>query len=61
MAKAIAITFKEIKTRYNTEDACQSELFHLRFPEGFTCSVRGCQEYYTIRGRNTFRCHSCWH
>lgn len=61
MAQAAAITFKEFRTRYDTEDACRAELFHLRFPDGFVCPVCGCREYYPIKGRNTFQCRSCRH
>ncbi len=45
MAKAAAISFKEFRVRYSTEDACREELFRLRFPDGFVCPVCGCQEY----------------
>ena len=31
MAKAAAISFKEFRTRYNTEAACREELFRQRF------------------------------
>ena len=41
MDQAAAITFKEFRTRYNTEDACRTELFHLRFSDGFVCTVCG--------------------
>lgn len=50
MAEATAVTFKEFRARYNTEDACRRELFRLRFPEGFVCPVCGCREYYPIHG-----------
>ncbi len=46
MAKATAISFKEFRVRYSTEEACREELFRLRFPNGFVCPVCGCREYY---------------
>lgn len=61
MAKAAAISFKEFRVRYSTEDACREELFRLRFPDGFVCPVCGCREYYPIHGRNTFQCRACRH
>ena len=61
MAEATAVTFKEFRVRYNTEDACRRELFRLRFPEGFVCPVCGCREYYPIHGRNTCQCRACRH
>ena len=40
MAHAAAITFKEFRHRYNSEDACRAELFRLRFPNGlYTLNV----------------------
>ena len=41
MAHAAAITFKEFRHRYNSEDACRAELFRLRFPNGFVCPKCG--------------------
>ena len=35
MARAESITFQEFRTRFSTEEACRTELFRLRFPEGF--------------------------
>lgn len=59
MAKVAAITFQKFRTRYNTEDSCWAELFHLRFPDGFIYPVCGWWEYYLIRGHNTFQCRFC--
>ena len=61
MAKADAISFKEFRARYNTEDACRAELFRLRFPDGFICPVCGCREYYPVRSRSTCQCRACRH
>lgn len=61
MAKAAAISFKEFRIRYSTEDACREELLRLRFPNGFVCRVCGCREYYPIHGRNTSQCRVCRH
>jgi len=59
MAKAEAITFKEFLERYNTEEACWKELYHLRFPEGFICPHCGCRECFPICSRKTFQCKHC--
>lgn len=61
MAKAAAISFKEFRIRYSTEEAYRAELFRLRFPNGFVCPVCGCTEYYPIRGRNIYQCCACRH
>lgn len=61
MAKAAAISFKEFRTRYHTEEACREELFRQRFPEGFVCPKCGCKEFYAIRSRNICQCRSCRH
>lgn len=61
MAKAAAISFKEFRTRYHTEDACREELFRQRFPDGFVCPKCGCKEFYIIRSRNICQCRSCRH
>ncbi|MEI3265635.1 MAG: transposase [Gemmiger sp.] len=53
MAHAEKITFQEFRTRFSTEDACRTELFRLRFPNGFVCPRCGCTEYYPVRGRNS--------
>lgn len=59
MAQAEGITFEEFRTRYETEEVCQEELFRLRFPEGFVCPKCGCREYYSVRTRNTYQCRKC--
>lgn len=61
MARTARVSFKEFRSRYATEDACREELFRLRFPEGFTCPVCGCREYYPIRKRNLCQCRACRH
>ena len=61
MAHAEKITFQEFRTRFSTEDACRTELFRLRFPNGFVCPKCGCTEYYPVCGRNTFQCRACRH
>ena len=61
MAKAMGISFKEFRTRYNTEDACREELFRQRFPDGFVCPKCGCTEYYPVRRRKVCQCRSCRH
>lgn len=61
MAKTAAISFKEFRTRYHTEDACREELFRQRFPDGFVCPKCGCKEFYIIRSRNICQCRSCRH
>ena len=61
MAHTAAISFKEFRTRYSTEEACREELFRLRFPNGFICPKCGCVEYYPIKGRSTYQCRSCRH
>ena len=61
MAKAAAISFKEFRTRYQTEDACREELFRQRFPEGFMCPKCGCKEFYSVHSRSVCQCRSCRH
>lgn len=61
MPHTTAISFKEFRTRYSTEEACREELFRLRFPNGFICPKCGCVEYYPIKGRSTYQCRSCRH
>ena len=61
MAKAAAISFKEFRTRYQTEDACREELFRQRFPEGFVCPKCGCKEFHSIHSRSICQCRSCRH
>lgn len=59
MTRAESITFEKFRTRFSAEDACRTELFRLRFPNGFVCPKCGCTEYYPVRGRNTFQCRAC--
>lgn len=58
MAKTKAITFKVFRARYNIEDSYRTEIFKLRFPDGFICSVCECREYYPIRRRGTYQCRA---
>ena len=44
MARAESITFEKFRTRFSAEDACRTELFRLRFPNGFVCPKCGCTE-----------------
>lgn len=61
MAKANAITFRQFRERYNTEEACRAELFRLRFPKGFVCPKCGCREYYPIQSKKSCQCRNCRH
>lgn len=61
MTRAESITFEKFRTRFSAEDACRTELFRLRFPNGFVCPKCGCTEYYPVRGRNTFQCRAYRH
>ena len=61
MAKAAAISFKEFRSRYSTEEVCREELFRQRFPQGFVCPKCGCTEYYPVRGRKVCQCRFCRH
>lgn len=49
MTHAAAISFKKFRHHYNSGNACRTELFRLRFSNGFVCPKFGCVEYYPIK------------
>ena len=42
MAKAAQILFKDIRTRFSTEDACRGYLFEVRSLDGLVCPKCEC-------------------
>ena len=46
MAKQESISFFEFKETFNNEDVCREHLFHIRWPEVFTCPKCGNRAFY---------------
>ena len=61
MAKAKNIGYTQFQLQFPTEDACRKQLFQMRFPDGFVCSVCGCVEYYGLKTRILYQCKGCRH
>ena len=59
MAKAAQITFKDFRTRFETEDDCRDYLFRERFPNGFICPKCGNHEFYYLKTRHICQCKHC--
>jgi hypothetical protein len=49
----------EFQTKYNTEEACRSYLFQLKWPNGFTCLNCDHKEYYPIKRGHLYQCTKC--
>jgi transposase-like protein len=41
------------------EEFYKTELFRIRWPEGFLCTRCGCTRYYPISGRGQYECARC--
>ena len=44
---------------YGTQEQCQTALFRLRWPKGFTCPNCGDSSYYELTTRNLYQCTAC--
>ena len=53
--------FSEIKTKFSTDDVCRDHLFHLRWPNGYLCSVCGSRRYDALKKRQLLQCRECKH
>ena len=53
--------FSEIKTKFSTDDVCRDHLFHLRWPNGYLCSVCGSRRYDALKKRQLLQCRNCKH
>jgi transposase-like protein len=61
MAKQETITLMEFQSNFGTEEACESHLFKIRWPNGFVCPKCGHTEYFNIKSRHLYQCKSCNH
>jgi transposase-like protein len=41
------------------EEIYKTELFRIRWPQGFSCAHCGCTRYYPISGRDQYECAGC--
>lgn len=61
MSQQKGLSFKEFRQRYQTEEACESCLFELRWPKGFVCPKCGGTGCYHLKGRREYICKHCHH
>jgi hypothetical protein len=52
------MTFDEFVKQFNTEEQCRDYLYHLRWPDGFTCPHCKGAEYWPIND-NLYECRMC--
>lgn len=53
------MSIDEFMSKYGTDIDCHSELFHLRWPEGFVCPTCGNQTYCELKRHHLFQCNKC--
>ena len=61
MSQQKGLSFKEFRRRFQTEEACESRLFELRWPKGFVCPKCGETGCYHLKGRREYVCKHCHH
>lgn len=59
MSQQKGLSFKEFRQRFQTEEACETYLFELRWPKGFICPKCGGTGCYQLRGRREYICKHC--
>lgn len=45
------VSLIEYQTKYSTKEACEKELYKLKWPNGFKCPYCGCTQHYIINAR----------
>lgn len=57
-----SLNFLDFFTAFPTEDACESHLINVRWPNGMQCSkCHGHQFYARLRTRRVYQCRTCNH
>jgi transposase-like protein len=54
-----SLSLEEFQERFFTEEACREHLFHMRWPEGYTCPRCGHERYYLHGKRHLYECKAC--
>lgn len=54
-----SLSLEEFQDRFPTVKACQDHLFHMRWPEGYTCPRCGHEQYYLHSQRHLYECKAC--
>lgn len=51
----------EFLNKYSTEEACENQLFELKWPSGYKCEKCGCIHFYKISSRrlSLYQCKDC--
>lgn len=63
MAKQEKLSFFDFQQRFATEQACESHLFSMKWPNDFICPKCGCTKFYTTHTRRLplYACQQCGH
>ena len=61
MAQQVKLSKVEFQKRYSTEEACEQQLYQMKWPQGFTCEKCGCKAHSTIKTRKLplYQCNRC--
>ena len=61
MGKQAKLSKIEFQKRYSTEEACEQQLFIMKWPQGYRCEKCGCEHRSTIRTRKLplYQCNKC--
>ena len=54
-----AYSFHEIQKLFSNDEVCRNHLFHLRWPDGYVCSVCGSNQYDAQKKRQLLQCRNC--
>ena len=61
MAKQAKLSKIEFQQKFSTEEACEQQLFQMKWPNGYRCEKCSSEHYSTITTRNLplYQCNKC--
>ena len=61
MAQQAKLSKIEFMQRFSTEEACEQQLYQMKWPKGYCCEKCGCVQHSTIRTRKLplYQCNQC--
>lgn len=55
------LSLQSFQQKYGSEDLCRKQLFHRKWPSGYTCPKCGHDRFYLLSCRSLYQCRNCHH
>lgn len=55
------LSLQSFQQKYGSEDLCRKQLFHRKWPSGYTCPKCGDDRFYLLSCRSLYQCRNCHH